>query len=110
MKKIVLSYNFQSGQVGWVIWSQEQYDSITKTYPNYKEQLIDSEINPFGKSPLSVSIDLYEDAELVEVDSRPGSIEWLLGKKTTILNGTYLETIEIVDNSICIIKTDNLIL
>jgi hypothetical protein len=96
MKNIVLSYNFQSGQVGYNIISEDVYESIKKTYPNYKDILMDSDINPFGVTPTSISVDLYDNAELVQLIPECDTIEFLLGMDEWTLSGTLLEHVEVI--------------
>ena len=96
MKKIVLSYNFQSGQIGYNIISEDVYEFIKKTYPNYKDILMDSDTNPFGLTPKSISVDLYDNAELVQVIPECDTIEFLLGMDEWSVSGTLLKHVEVI--------------
>ena len=57
---------------------------------------MDETINPFGARPTHIVVDLYGDAEFVEVESQVGSVGYLLGNKTTKVVGTFKQHLEIL--------------
>ena len=56
-----------------------------------KYELIKKELIAY---PTPISVDLYEDGELVQVEAICGSIEFLLGFTTTKLRGTFVQRLE----------------
>lgn len=93
--KIVFTYHFLGGQVGYILVDQESYLHIKSNYPNYGEILMDPEINPFGARPTLIEVDLYDEGtDLIEEESSAGSIEYFMGFKTNKIIGTFLEHIE----------------
>ena len=96
MENIVFTYHFLNDQIGYNIIDSDTFDLIKKTYPNYSEIMMDETINPFGARPTYISVDLYGDAEFVEIEPEIGSVEYLLGTKTTKIVGTFKKHLEIL--------------
>lgn len=96
MENIVLTYHFLNEQKGYSIISKDDYKQIITLYPNYKEIMMDETMNPFGGRPTFISVQLYKNPEFEEIESKIGSIDYLMGTKTTILVGEHLEDIEII--------------
>lgn len=96
MENIVFTYHFLNDKTAFSIISLDDYESIKVNYPNYREVMMDEKVNPFGVRPTYVSVDLYEDAELIDIESKIGSTEYLLGIKTTGLSGTFIKQVEII--------------
>jgi hypothetical protein len=96
MENIVFTYHFLNDQIGYNIIDSNTFEFIKQKYPNYREIMMDETINPFGARPTHIVVDLYGNAEFVEVESEVGSIEYLLGNKTTKLVGTFKQHLEIL--------------
>ena len=96
MENIVFTYHFLNNQIGYNIIDSNTFEFIKQKYPNYSEIMMDETINPFGARPTHIVVDLYGDAEFVEVESEVGSVEYLLGNKTTKVVGTFKQHLEIL--------------
>jgi len=92
MKNIVLTFNFVGDQERHFVIPQSAYNEINEKH-NLKEDFFDEEQSPWGVVPTSVVVDLYEDAKLVEVESVPGELEYLMGSNKLKLEGKKLKNI-----------------
>lgn len=96
MKNIVLKYHFLNDQVGYIVLNQKVYNEIKKRHPDYKDVLTDETINPFGHQPTYIKVELWEDADLVEVKPESGSLESVLGLPSMFLVGDFLGHLETI--------------
>jgi hypothetical protein len=94
MESIVMTYHFLNDQVGFNIIDLETYELLKREYPDWREKMFDPEINPYGARPTLIEVDLYENAQFVDVEPEPHTIEHLMGLKSTTLGGTLLRKIE----------------
>ena len=94
MKNIVLHYHFINDQVGHIVLTQQVYDEIKKIYPDYKDVLTDETINPFGHRPTHIKVELWDNADLIDMDPKSGSLESLIDLPSVVLVGDFLGHLE----------------
>lgn len=88
-----MTFNFHSGQQTYFVLPLEAWEELFSKH-DLEKDLFDLEQSPWGCVPYSVSVDLYEDARLRQVSPEHGTIEYLIGSKSVILEGEKLETIK----------------
>jgi hypothetical protein len=91
MINILITFNFLSGQTRHSVLTIEDYEFLKSAHDDLNEKLFDDTF--WGNRPYSVTIDLYQDADITFVPSKPGSIEFLLGQDEAVVEGQMIERI-----------------
>jgi hypothetical protein len=102
MENLVITFKYENGNINQIM-SKSDFDKLVNMWglDELKSILLDDEKNclQVGTNPEQVSIDIYENARLIPVQSTPGTLPHLLGEPYTYeVSGTRLDNFLVLSN------------
>ncbi len=68
MEHIIITHNFIGDRKGYMFMLIPVYEHLNKEF-NLKEIFFNENVNFFGAVPTSVSVDIYDDGRLIDLNS-----------------------------------------